>query len=792
MWSQAWSWLPVQRRRATEESGELCTFISLLDPYHPILLAEMEDGTRIKLTVPFLERFPCFSDAVTYGDPCIRIGALVKDQDIIRYVAVTSRNIEDFFCKGDMRMVSIILRLCRDTVQNCILHLECSTDAMPYGVSRSWGRVPLLESQEESVQWMLALEKCRLYGVKHEAPARIPFPHCSWCYDVNTDSLVPLHESKSQMCLNLRGGILADGSGTGKTAVTLRAICNDTPPPIDDSKGKTLVVVPPNLVSQWREEVSKFTRNLRVLCLDDEKQVTFDDALKSDIVICSWQHLRSATYLTTAFDTLQKVPFLVSDVKCSLRDRAILRLLSDRVRCDTRLRMLSLVVEMITWRRVVLDECHEYFVSSTSSRDRLALAHALLADTLWGLSATPPSFNSIEECKMATGLFSATPRQSCSAMQACFFERVGIRGNAFVWNNVSHVLHLPKLNTFERMLLQSSDEETVSDILRGSFAESGDPPTVAVQYNRLIEEYDARIKSLHERLYYCEYTRTREEAAVAIDTERLGLSREDRKAQFAMKREIRRHKRSIVLSTASYAKYSTELQRAKQKLSYIVTRSRHFNSPHVETCPICMEEVAATVTDCGHLLCFKCVENLRGLDEFCCPICRTVVRHTNDVSVACSYTLATKVQCVVDILMRLAYDGERCVTFLRHKKHVKTIKTVTQQMNLQSSVLTLEGSVSRRAESLNSFRRVPASVLLISTDESFTGLDLTCCHHVILCAPSGDDAQTSRAIEAQAVGRVLRVGQTIDVKIHHVVCKDTWEEDAWMAQHTGLQYEVAH
>ena len=80
-------------------------------------------------------------------------------------------------------------------------------------------------------------------------------------------------EGKAQKSMTVRGGVLADQVGYGKTAVTVGLIDTKLGAPLPETsdglksipvKG-TLVLVPPHLMNQWPAEIKKFTGNaLRV------------------------------------------------------------------------------------------------------------------------------------------------------------------------------------------------------------------------------------------------------------------------------------------------------------------------------------------------------------------------------------------------------------------------------------------------------------------------------------------------------------------------------------------------
>lgn len=80
----------------------------------------------------------------------------------------------------------------------------------------------------------------------------------------------------------------------------------------------------------------------------------------------------------------------------------------------------------------------------------------------------------------------------------------------------------------------------------------------------------------------------------------------------------------------------------------------------------------------------------------------------------------------------------------------------------------------KRLESLESIRSGPATVILISFKAGSTGLNLTCCNHVVLM-----DMWWNPALEDQAFDRAHRLGQTRDVRIYKLRVENTVEDREW-------------
>ncbi len=148
--------------------------------------------------------------------------------------------------------------------------------------------------------------------LRQEAPDVEPFVE----EEISEAILSPLGwraEGRAQRPVYIRGGVLADQVGYGKTAITLGLIDCATEEveeefsDLDELPGKipvkaTLIVVPPHLYRQWQSEVKKFTGDrFEVLVLasqSDLNRASIKDFAKADIIIAVSTLLRSETYLT--------------------------------------------------------------------------------------------------------------------------------------------------------------------------------------------------------------------------------------------------------------------------------------------------------------------------------------------------------------------------------------------------------------------------------------------------------------------------------------------------------------
>ena len=87
-----------------------------------------------------------------------------------------------------------------------------------------------------------------------------------------------------------------------------------------------------------------------------------------------------------------------------------------------------------------------------------------------------------------------------------------------------------------------------------------------------------------------------------------------------------------------------------------------------------------------------------------------------------------------------------------------------------------DGNSHSMAKALSDFTTGVSSVLLLSAHAKASGANLQCATNVVLLDPSGSSAEHGAALEQQAIGRAVRMGQEKSVKVVRFCVKDSIEE----------------
>jgi SNF2 family DNA or RNA helicase len=196
------------------------------------------------------------------------------------------------------------------------------------------------------------------------------------------------------------GGFLCDEMGLGKTVQILATMCVN---PL-----KTLIIVPKSIVSQWRDEIARFTPHLTVNVFDGpNRQIT-----NADVTIAPYSVL----------------PTRINQPICQLLH--------------------------VRWGRLILDEGHE--IRNRRSKTHIA-ACALSSNIRWILTGTP-IFNSMADFANLCG-FLGHNRKDVQAMPELFHERYVIRRTKTEVSEHNKRLELPPCE-FQNLELEMYPEES--------------------------------------------------------------------------------------------------------------------------------------------------------------------------------------------------------------------------------------------------------------------------------------------------------------------------------------------
>jgi len=214
----------------------------------------------------------------------------------------------------------------------------------------------------------------------------------------------------------------------------------------------------------------------------------------------------------------------------------------------------------------------------------------------------------------------------------------------------------------------------------------------------------------------------------------------------------------------------------------------------VECCPICQEKFGDkfSVLACGHQFCLVCIEKLQEYGSRCancrtkfkrCDIRYVTTKEINRDEIPTPVAVATpqykdvtgglgsKLDTVLHKVLEVEGNDPtaKCIIFSQWEEVFSILEHGLCTNDI--SYVRIQGK-QKYDERLSMFHRDPSvRVLLLPLKSGAKGLNLTVASHVFLVEPI-----MNPAIEAQAIGRIHRMGQKKHCHVHHFIVKDTIEE----------------
>jgi hypothetical protein len=140
-----------------------------------------------------------------------------------------------------------------------------------------------------------------------------------------------------------------------------------------------------------------------------------------------------------------------------------------------------------------------------------------------------------------------------------------------------------------------------------------------------------------------------------------------------------------------------------------------------------------------------------------------------------------KTEILFELLDSLLAEGQKVLLFSQFVQMLELLQAECQQRQIPTHLLT--GQTKERQEVVNAFQNDPSpSVFLLSLRAAGTGLNLTTASYVVLYDPWWNPA-----VEAQAIDRSHRIGQTQTVNAYRLISPGTVEEKIWELQQSKAQ-----
>ena len=201
------------------------------------------------------------------------------------------------------------------------------------------------------------------------------------------------------------------------------------------------------------------------------------------------------------------------------------------------------------------------------------------------------------------------------------------------------------------------------------------------------------------------------------------------------------------------------------------------------TCMICFDEVFLIATSaCGHYACDPCLHAWVGSNSNC-PTCRRDIT-VSDLTVVDIRAedeeqpeelspevekYGTKPARVVEYCKAALNDEETRI--LIFSSYNESLKIMSDTLRLEALPNLLCGVADAKvADTIERFREpgCPERIMLLNSNDAAAGTNLQEANHVLFLEPAGMNTSHAVAIETQAIGRTVRIGQKKQVKVTHI------------------------
>ncbi|KAK5712281.1 hypothetical protein LTR15_011859 [Elasticomyces elasticus] len=192
--------------------------------------------------------------------------------------------------------------------------------------------------------------------------------------------------------------------------------------------------------------------------------------------------------------------------------------------------------------------------------------------------------------------------------------------------------------------------------------------------------------------------------------------------------------------------------------------------------------VSGVISGCGHLLCVSChesakVDNDLQDETFVCALCDSkTAPATLDIRVQGSSRgsrklTSSKLNLLMDNLEQSRFT-EKSIVFSAWRRTLDIASDLCMERKLEFA--RIDGTTPQidRLQALDRFKNDPTvSVLLMTLGTGAMGLNLAAASRVHILEP-----QWNPAVESQALGRVVRIGQDVSATVLRYVVRDSVEE----------------
>ena len=627
---------------------------------------------------------------------------------------------------------------------------------------------------------------------------------------ISVDPFTNQLKDRVECKVSMRGGILADDMGLGKSRTCLSLISSKPILPTVVPKEKqgyifskaTLIICPSHLTHQWKHEFINVSnpsaKLLFIVSKTHFEKVSYQDIINSDVIIISFQFLMNFNYYGSL-----RCDYVASQVKDHygfkhkwnyLMNLNPMKLTSGNNSHNVNLNsIMAPNLEHFYFHRIIIDETHELFTKTNSNFHSAGYKYFRLwleyiqSDYRWYISGTP--FTDEEGVLSALKFLQFTLEHEKIGkidLDSSFFRKL---------MDKEHFLS----KIFSKIMVRNKKENVVNQIEIPSYKET-------IHWVNFTEM---------ERSIYDHAALQKKRGPLFLQKLCCHIYLNEQQGVMEQKIELASVKKELIETNESTIKeYTKKLEKVEDnetnkgritryrnkiaEASYILTMLRKVTSiceKKEEECIICLDELKKPVlTKCGHIFCNGCLSQFLRIKQSC-PICKAIVQpnetflieeqqrpdqvektHMSVLFEKYGSKLGQLVYTVEEILSK---DNDNRVIIFSQWEEMLLMMGETLKQNKIDNVF-VRGNVWVRNNSIQKFKKGhDVKVIMLSLENSASGTNLQEASHVVFIEPVNNEREKLKAIEKQAIGRACRLGQKKEVEVIRILTKDTIEEEIY-------------
>lgn len=535
----------------------------------------------------------------------------------------------------------------------------------------------------------------------------------------------------------------------------IKCVCEDS-----NECHATLIICPNRLCCQWFDEINKYIKDnvdlniILITTITQYNKITKKDLYNADIVILSFSFIINERYI---------------------------------IKKET-----ELCLDKINWYRVIIDEGHELLVNQIFTkkkyREMQNEIYKFNGKYKWICTGTPLG----NQHQSLDGILNYLSNDYDNYQHSGFIiddKLPELFNKYFRYNtkdSINDNIFIPEIHEENIFLKQTNIERAIYNA-----AEGDTKRMIQLCTHILISEYDSDIFNDEnmtldkvQKVMVLHYTEKIEKINNKIASTIKHMDNITNKSINNYDEIHKNHKNML-------KDLKIELRSNKLKKDLFDTLDQHILKISNEVCPISLCEMdEPMITTCGHHFDKKSINQvLNSSESKKCPMCRVELTNKDIFPINIEKEpeiedldninkFGTKMSYLIKHINKLIDENttNRIIVFSQWNKMLKMVSKVLNENEIKH--VEIKGNIYVASSRIRQFKLNPdIRVILLSSESCASGSNLTEATHIILLDSINTTKDNANAIESQAIGRAVRLGQNKNVVVNRLIMQNTIEHD---------------